>query len=88
MVVRCAILSCKNSRDFDWPEKFSLHQMPRDIDLKKQWLKQLNGYCNRDSYNISTFKICTNHFRKADYIVHTMHGKKVRQLRGNGESDF
>jgi len=78
----CAVFSCNNQTGGFFPNKsVTFHSFPRHTGVRKEWIHQ----CRRtDSFNVERSKVCSLHFKDADYqrdLQSELLGQPLRKKR-------
>lgn len=55
----CCVPQCKNNAN----KLSSYHLFPKDVNIKRKWLKNL-----KMKYSFKFYKVCSNHFCQDDYF--------------------
>lgn len=66
-MVYCAIYGCKNNnKKTKKPRevRFNFFKFPKDARVRGEWIQRC---CRRDTFNVDTARVCSDHFRHDDY---------------------
>ncbi|XP_072389801.1 uncharacterized protein [Diabrotica undecimpunctata] len=65
----CSVANCKNNfyknKKSDSVQQIAFFTFPKNTNLEKIWIMRC---CRKDTINIKTARVCSNHFKKDDFV--------------------
>ena len=77
----CVALNCKTGYGNSTAENVSLHRLPKNEDVKKEWLKRLS---RKDFSPSENSRVCSKHFTTDCFVTTSGDSNKSRLEKKGG----